>query len=119
MTEPLARMACNAVDIGEREPIRSALDALRRHRPLPAGMTTAADVMAHLEQQLDLPPLRPGARWSAPYRARIESAVQAVFVAADPDAVMNPLRLLDLVKQATGASGEAVVRQICMDLGYS
>ena len=118
MTAPMARMACNAMDIGERQPLRSALEALREHRPLPASMTTVSEVMSNLVSQLDLPATRLGVRASAPDINRIEAAVRAVFAAADPDSVMNLGPLLALVKAATGTSGEAIVQQICMDLGY-
>lgn len=118
MLAPLAGMSCDFVDISDRGPICSALQALRDHQPLPARMTTAADVMAQLIPYLNLPPPVPNVRWAFPDPRQIEAAVQAVFVAADPDSALNPAMLLDLVKIATGTPAEAIIRQICWDLGY-
>lgn len=118
MTAPLAQMACDAMDIGEIEPIRGALLALQQHQELPNEMTNVADVMSRLERKLGLGRLPADARWSAPSRGRIEAAVKAVFVAADPDVVANLDRLLSLVTVATGAHGELVLRQLWSDLGH-
>lgn len=113
LREPLARRACEAAGVAGREPIRSALEALRHWQPLPPAMTSPDDVLT----QLRADGTRPVA--AAPRTDRADLAVRAVFAAADPDTVMNMLPLLDLAKGATGMSGEDLVREVCAERGYA
>lgn len=117
LREPLARRACEAAGIGDREPIRGALDALRHWQPLPATMTSPDDVLAQLRTD---GPRRggPATGWTFSGADPLEQAVHAVFAAADPDSVMNMSPLLDLAKAATGMTGEDLIREVCAERGY-
>jgi hypothetical protein len=113
LREPIARRACEAAGIANREPIRAALEALRDWQPLPSTMTSPNEVLARLRTDDAQPGAAPGG--AALGADRVPLAVRAVFAAADPSTAMNMLPLLDLAKGATGLSGEDLVRKVCAE----
>lgn len=117
LREPLARRACEGVGLAGLEPIRSALEALRRWQPLPATMTSTEQVLTQL--RTDGPPPGDAAGAAPPGTERVDLAVRAVFAAADPDTVMDLVPLLDLAKAATGMTGEHLVQEVCAERGYA
>jgi hypothetical protein len=116
LREPLARRACAAAGIAGREPIRSALQALRDHQPLPPAMTSIEDVLDGVRADTGRNGSASGG-WVGSVDP-VELAVQAVFVAADSDTVMNLEPLLALAKAATGMGGDDLVREVCAERGY-
>lgn len=118
LREPLARRVCESAHVAEREPIRSALEALGHWQPLPATMTSPDDVLAQL--RTDGPRTgRAIAGWVTSGPDPVEQAVHAVFTAAEAATTMNLMPLLELAKAATGMNGEGLIREVCAERGYA
>lgn len=116
LREPLARRACEAAGIDGVEPVRGALEALRRWRALPDTFADPDQVLAQLTVNRARPDEPAVPQSSAAGREAL--AVQALIAAGDPRTAMDLVPLLALAKAVTGMSGEDLIQAACGERGY-